>query len=188
MEPWEQYPLIWKTKSAFFTWLRGGLRKAVWQFYPPKIEFKNRQCTKPPDGYSGKAKSGANCALTGVWTGKSKLEVDHIVGEVSLKDWNDILPFIRHLCTNDENMQLVEKEAHKIKTHAERKSISFEDARFDKMIIAFNKLHINVMLQHLTNHPKYDLIEADVESGKKLTKKKCCELYRTLLKGDVNGS
>ena len=40
-QPWEEFPDIWKTKAAFFAWLRGGLRRAVWEKYPPKIKFKN---------------------------------------------------------------------------------------------------------------------------------------------------
>src|SRR5690554_3110739 len=127
-EPWELYPHIWKTKSSFFTWLRGCLRRAVWEKYPPKLEFKNEVCTPPPEGIITRAKTGAFCALTGEWEGKSKLEVDHIVGNASLKDWEDVLSFIQHLCAPKENMQLVKKEAHKIKSYAERKGISFEEA------------------------------------------------------------
>ena len=110
----------WKTKSAFFTWLRGGLRKAIWERYPLKIDFKNKSCSIPPSDYVGRAKSGALCSLTGEWTPKSYLEVDHIIGNVSLKDWNDLLPFIQHLCTTKDNMQLVSKEAHKTKSYAEK--------------------------------------------------------------------
>ena len=182
-EPWELYPHIWKTKSAFFSWMRGGLRRALWEKYPPKIEFKNKQCTPPPEGYAGKAKSGANCSLTGVWTGKSKLEVDHIVGEASLRDWDDVLSFIRHLCTNDENMQLVEKEAHKVKSYSERNGISFEEAQKRKMAIAFGKLPIDEMKNVLQNSEKYETIKEVVEGSKKLTKKRLCELYKEILNG-----
>lgn len=138
-EPWEAYPDVWATKAAFFAWMRGGLRKAIWQFYPPKIIYKKSQLTKPPEGYTGKAKSGAVCALTGVWTGNSKLQVDHVIGEASLRDWCDIEPFVRHLCTNNDNMQLVEIEAHKIKSYAERMGIPFEEAVIEKKIIALMK-------------------------------------------------
>lgn len=139
LEPWEEYPAIWKTKSAFFAWLRGGLRRAIWEKYPPKIQFKNAQCKPPPAGYTGKAKSGTECTLTGEWTAKSYLEVDHIEGHVSLKDWSDITTFIQHLCTNSANMQLVSKEAHKIKSYAERKGISFEEAVIEKKVIQIIK-------------------------------------------------
>ncbi len=138
-QPWEEFPDIWKTKSAFFAWLRGGLRRAIWEKYPPKIQFKNGKCTVPPVGYQGKAKSGTECSLTGVWTAKSYLEVDHIEGNASLKDWDDVTDFIQHLCTNTANMQLVTKEAHKIKSYAERQGISFEDAALEKKVIQIIK-------------------------------------------------
>lgn len=135
-EVWEQYPEIWKTKSEFFTWLRGALRREVWSKYPPKLVFKNKNCTKPPEEYKGKAKSGAYCSLTKNWVNKSNLEVDHIKGNVSLRDWEDLLPFVRHLCASEDNMQLVSKEAHKIKSYAEKQNISFEHAELEKYLIS----------------------------------------------------
>lgn len=137
--PWELYPKIWKTKSEFFVWLRGNLRRAVWETYPPKIQFKNENCLPPPSDYVGRARSGTRCALSGAWTSKSMLEVDHIVGNASLKDWDDLLSFVQHLCANSENLQLVSKEAHRIKSYAERQGISYEDAVIEKQAIAIVK-------------------------------------------------
>ena len=152
VEPWEAYPEVWKTKSSFFSWLRGGFRKAIWQFYPGKIIFKKSKLTKPPKEYKGKAKSGAVCALSGVWTGNSRLEVDHVKGEASLRDWDDIVPFIQHLCTTDDNMQLVDREVHRIKTYAERQGISFDDAMFEKKyILPFKKLNAEAQKKQLTD-------------------------------------
>lgn len=136
---WEEYPDIWPTKAAFFAWLRGALRRAVWEKYPVKMQFKNEQCGNPPPSYTGKGRSGANCALTGEWECKSKLEVDHIKGHVSLKDWEDVLGFIIHLCGTKDNFQLVTREAHKIKSYADRKGITFEEAVLEKKVIAFSK-------------------------------------------------
>ena len=133
--PWESHPDIWKTKSAFFVWLRGSLRRAVWEKYPPKLQLKNELCSPPPKGYSGRAKSGAGCALTGEWTAKSYLEVDHIKGNASLRDWDDVLGFIQHLCPDKSNLQLVSKEAHKIKSYAEKQGITFDEAVIEKKII-----------------------------------------------------
>ena len=138
-EPWKQSPDVWPTKSSFFTWLRGALRKSIWQFYPPKMQFKNEGCSKPPEDYKGRAKSGAYCELTGEWTGKSLLEVDHKIGNVKFTEWEDVLPFILHLCCDKDEMALVNKEAHKIKSYAERMGISFEDAVIQKEIISICK-------------------------------------------------
>lgn len=145
--PWEKYPHIWPTKSSFFTFLRGGLRRGLWEKYPPKLEFKNKACSKPPEGYTGRAKTGAYCALSGEWTGKSKLEVDHIKGNVSLQDWDDVLPFIIHLCSTEDNFQLVSKEAHKIKSYSERMGISYEEAVIKKEAIQICKMDEKKWLQ-----------------------------------------
>jgi hypothetical protein len=138
-EPWIEAPHIWKTQAAFFAFLRGALRRAVWEKWPLKLEFKNQFCEPPPPGYTGRAKSGNYCALTGKWVGKSAAEIDHIHGHVSLQTWEDVLPFIQHLCASKENMQYVEKEAHKIKSYAERMGLTFEEAVVIKQAIEICK-------------------------------------------------
>lgn len=135
-EPWVWYPDIWPTKSKFYTWLRGALRNAVWNKSPIKITFKNNACSKPPDDYTGRAKSGAYCALSGDWDGKSALQVDHIIGNISLNDEDDILDFLKHLIPPPNTLQLVTKEAHKIKSYAEKQGITFEEAWIQKQAIA----------------------------------------------------
>lgn len=138
--PWEDYPEVWPTKAMFFSWLRGALRRYAWAKHPIKFKFKNEVCGPPPKGYTGKARSGAYCALTGVWTGKSQLEVDHKEGHASLNDWDDIEGFVMHLVRfRKEDLQLVSKEAHKVKSYAERMGISFDEAVLEKKVIAFTK-------------------------------------------------
>lgn len=138
--PWEVAPHIWPTKSSFFSFLRGNLRRAVWEKWPLKIEFKNEVCKLPPAGYTGRAKTGTYCALSGNWIGKSAGEIDHIVGNASLRDWEDVLPFIQHLCTSKENMQFVSKAAHKIKSYADKQGISYKEAESTKKAIELIKL------------------------------------------------
>ena len=151
-DPWVSHPHIWKNKVAFFTFLRGALRAAVWNTYPAKIDFKNKHVSSPPPDYVGRAKSGANCALTGQWVNKSSLEVDHIQGNVSLQDWSDVLPFIQHLTCVSGNMQLVSKEAHKVKSHAERQGLTFAAAQADKFAIQQLKLPVAEQRKMLVSH------------------------------------
>lgn len=151
MEPWEEHPDVWPTKAKFFAWLRGCFRKAIWNRYPGKVKVKNARCGKPPEDYTGRAKSGAYCSLTGEWVGKSALEVDHIVGEVSLRDWGDVETFCRHLCASEDNLQLVSKEAHKIKSYAERMGLTFAEAELEKEVIKFKKLSTAEQKYCLTN-------------------------------------
>lgn len=139
-KPWEEYPELWPTEAAFWTYIRGALRRGLWEKSPIKLSYKNASCEKPPEGYTGRAKSGVNCALTGVWIGKSKLEVDHMEGHKSLLSWEDVLPFILHLVPPKGSLQLVDKEAHKIKSYSERMGISFELALVTKQAIAIQKV------------------------------------------------
>ena len=138
-EPWVDYPDIWPTKSKFFTYLRGALRGAVWNKSPVKITFKNRACSKPPEGYTGKAKSGAYCALSGEWTGKSALEIDHKSGNVPINDESEILNFIKHLVPPPDSLQCVTKAAHKVKSYSERTGKSFKEASAEKQAISLCK-------------------------------------------------
>jgi hypothetical protein len=138
-EPWLWYPEVWPTKSKFFTWLRGSLRNAVWNRSPIKIIFKNESCSAPPAGYEGRAKSGAYCSLSGVWEGKSKLEVDHIAGNVPINNEDEILEFLKHLIPAPNTLQLVTKEAHKVKSYAEKQGITYKQATAEKKAIEIIK-------------------------------------------------
>lgn len=139
-KPWEEYPELWKTEGQFWAYLRGCIRRGLWEKSPIKLDFKNKNCFPPPKGYNGRAKTGQYCALSGKWEGKSKLEVDHVEGNVSLSSWEDVLPFILHMIPPKGSMQLVTKEAHKIKSHQEKKGYeTFEEAAADKEAILICK-------------------------------------------------
>lgn len=139
-KPWEEYPELWKTESQFWTYLRGCIRRGIWEKSPIKLGFKNDNCTLPPKDYEGRAKSGQYCALSGIWEGKSKLEVDHCTGNVSLSSWEDLITFIQHMIPEKGTMQLVTKEAHKIKSHQEKQGFeTYEEAAADKEAILICK-------------------------------------------------
>lgn len=138
-KPWEEYPEIWKTEAEWWTYLRGALRRGLWEKSPIKLSYKNANCFPPPEGYIGRARSGNECALTGNWTGKSKLEVDHKDGHIPLLCWEDVMPFILHLVPPRGSLQLVDKEAHKVKSYSERMGISFEEALAAKTAIKLVK-------------------------------------------------
>ncbi len=135
----ELHPDIFPTEAKVWQKLRGDLRRGVWEKAPSKIAFKNANVSPPPEGYTGRAKSGTYCALSGEWTGKSKLEVDHIHGNMSLKEPSDVLYFLAHMLSSGDQLQLVSKEAHRIKSYAERMRIPFEEAKAEKEAIAIEK-------------------------------------------------
>lgn len=124
----KEHPDLFPTEAAFWTYLRGALRRSLWSKSPMKHKFKSSQTTPPPEEYTGRGRKGAVCALTGEWEMTSKLEVDHKIGNKSLRSEEDVLPFILHLLASGDELQLVTKEAHKVKSLAERRGITFEEA------------------------------------------------------------
>lgn len=47
--PWTQHPSIWKTKSSFFSWLRGGIRRSLWNKSPIKLEYIKKHRKRIPN-------------------------------------------------------------------------------------------------------------------------------------------
>ena len=149
-----KYPDLFPTESKFWTYLRGALRRSLWSKSPMKLKFKSSTSTPPPKDYTGRGKKGHICALTGEWVMTSKSEVDHKAGNVSLNCEDDIIPFIIHLLATDDELQVVEKEAHKIKSYAERYGMTFEQAVIEKRLIQLMKMPIKQITELLD---KYNL-------------------------------
>lgn len=152
-KPWE-YSDFWNNESEYLTWLRGQLRQ-IWSDYPVRVEFKEAQCVKvTPEmreryGLHRQTKKAAQCVFCENWFAKSKLEVDHKVGESSLKSVLEVVSYLDHLQCSTDNMQLACKPCHKIKTYAERYSLSFEDARLEKEVILWLKQPIKEQVELL---------------------------------------
>ena len=140
---WEIYPHIWATESAYMSWLRGGIRRYLWSKNPVKLEFIKQNRVKIPNpNPKGKVKEvwGGVCALTGNTYPIGDMEVDHISGNHSLKTIDDLVPFVKGIVmVTLEDLQLVSKEAHKIKSYAEKQGISFEEAKIEKEVIEIIK-------------------------------------------------
>lgn len=141
--PWENYPQVWKTKAAFMSFLRGGIRRALWNRSPIKIEFlkKYRQRIPNPSPRGNTPTVwGACCSLCRGLFPLKNIEVDHRVGQHSLKDLCDLQPFIEGIvCVSEGDLQLICKPCHKIKSMAEKQGISFEQAQAEKEAIALIK-------------------------------------------------
>lgn len=135
----KQYPEIFPTEASFWSYLRSAFRQGLWNKSRIKLQFKNTTTSPPPLGYTGKGRKGHYCALTGEWVPVSKSEVDHIKGNVSLRSEMDIVPFIIHMLATEDELCIVGKEAHRIKSYGERMGLSFEDARATKLAISLCK-------------------------------------------------
>ena len=127
---------VWKTESAYYTWLRGSIRRAMWSKNPVKLEFIKRNRIKIPNpNPKGRVKEvwGAVCALTGDIYPINEMEVDHKVGNHSLTTLDDLVGFIKAIAmVTLDDLQFVSKEAHKIKTFSERYGVDFDTARAEK--------------------------------------------------------
>lgn len=137
-EPWEKYPNIWKTSSAFFVYLRGSLRR-IWAVYPPKLEWKKAQMQKPPEGYTGRAKSMGECHYCHNLFAASHLEVDHVKQAGTCNSWETSHEFLKNLLNVDGNWVLACKPCHKIKSYSERTGKPFNEALAEKKAIEMMK-------------------------------------------------
>jgi hypothetical protein len=137
-EPWELYPTIWKTKAAFFTYLRGHLR-LLWSRYPAKLKWKQSKLVTPPLGYTGRAKKLGQCHYCGEWHAASMLEVDHVHAAGQCNSWETAQQFLRNLLDCNDNWVLADKVCHKIKSYSEAHDLTFEQARTAKTVIDLMK-------------------------------------------------
>ena len=140
-KPWEHPLSIWKTKSQYFVWLRGHLRN-IWKDYPLRTEWKKTQLRPVRDEerkrkvFHPSTKSVGTCYLCNNWFAGSKLEVDHKVKSNGCYDFDTAEEFLWHCAADDSsNWALVCKPCHKIKSHAEGRGITFEDAKAEKKAI-----------------------------------------------------
>jgi len=186
--PWEVYPDIWKTESAFMSWIRGGIRAGLWNKHPVKLEFIKKSRIKIPNTNPRSMKRfpevwATKCAITGEIIPLNKAEVDHKTGEHTLRNLDDIASFIKDIVlVTEDDLQIVSKDVHKIKTLAERKGITFEEAVIEKKVIAFAKLPAKEQTKILT-----DILGESIITSLN-TKVKRSEAYRKFLKGGNNVS
>lgn len=184
--PWEAYPDIWKTESAFMSWIRGGIRAGLWNKHPVKLEFLKKSRIKIPNTNPRSMKRfpevwATKCAITGEIIPLNKAEVDHKTGEHTLRNLDDIASFIKDIVlVTEDDLQIVSKDVHKIKTLAERKGITFEEAMIEKKVIAFGKLPVEEQKSFLTALYGNDRITFLSNKSKRL------EAYRNHLKEKAN--
>lgn len=145
MKPWEEHKHIWKTEAAFLSYVRGGIRRSLWNKSPIKLEFlkANRKRVKNPV-----AKNltrfptvwGGTCYQCGNDFALKDMEVDHLTGEHSLRKLEDLQSFVEGIvCVSNKDLGLICKPCHKIKTFAERSGMSHEAATIEKRAIAICK-------------------------------------------------
>ena len=162
--PWEAYPEIWPTESMFMSWVRGGIRAGLWNQHPVKLEFLKKNRIKVPNNNPRSMKRfpevwAAECAITGEVIPLTQAEVDHKTGNHSLRSIEDIASFIKNIVLiTDDDLQIVSKDVHKIKSYAEKEGITFEEAVIEKKVIAFGNTSTTEQKNILQNECGYDNI------------------------------
>jgi hypothetical protein len=137
--PWLTYPHIWKTKSAWLSWLRGGIRRSLWSKSPIKLEMIKKNRKKIPNPHpKGRVKEvwGLNCDICKKDFPTSYVDVDHKGDSHSLRDVSDLQSFIEGIVfVTEDDLQFACKGCHKIRNHSQKKNISFDDAAIEKLAI-----------------------------------------------------
>lgn len=143
---WEIYPGIWNTEAKYMSWIRGGIRRGLWNKHPIKLEFLNENTflvknTNPRSMKRFPEVKKCKCNLCGDILSPSLIEVDHRSGgNYSLKNSRDIGPFIRSVIeVVKEDLQAICKPCHKNKSYADKQGITYKEATAIKKAIAIIK-------------------------------------------------
>ena len=154
-QPWVEYPHIWKTESAFLSFIRGGIRRHLWSKNPIKLEFMKDKKIEIPNTNPKSMKrfptvKGGRCECCGELFKQTDLEVDHRTGEHSLKSLNDLQAFVEGIVlVRKEDLALLCKPCHKIKTYAERYGMTIAEAGPIKQAIEFEKKGVKKVVAFL---------------------------------------
>ena len=124
--PFQHYP-AWST-AKFFGFLRSGLREKF-NRYPVKYELLKSEAVDTPTGELFKTgkKMGQKktvkkykCNHCEEMFRANEVQVDHIIPAGSLQSFDDLQGFAERLFCGPENLQLVCKPCHVIKTKEDR--------------------------------------------------------------------
>lgn len=129
---------IWKTESKFLTWLRGGFRR-IWNKHPVKLNFKKSKRFRAINPKTGREAYFIKCEICTKAFRENLIDVDHKIPmpKLTMTNWQEFL--IRLLLVGSKDLQCVCKPCHKIKSHADRKGINFQQAKADKVAIKYTK-------------------------------------------------
>lgn len=162
--------------KAFFTWLRSGLRKLSRRW--PPIYQALALAKRPYEGESKRKKFMWQCAkCCGLFDSKA-VAVDHKKPAGTLLSLNDLPEFVSNLFCNVEDLQVLCKECHDIKTYIERYGGTESEAIIAKQGIAFSKLTSTEQIKSLQT-----LVgAANIDNSKTKTAAKRKAYYLEILK------
>lgn len=138
-------------EKQLVTMIRGAIRQA-WMKAPNKLA-KLEQERIPDMNPNTRTKWLFKCAICESDFKVTDIEVDHIKGNhtfTKLSEFHQYSESILNASVND--LQILCKTCHPIKTLSESRGISFEEARFEKDIIAFTKMKAKDQIKLLAKH------------------------------------
>jgi len=128
----------WKNSVAFFTYLRGCLRKA-WSTNPIKhnlIKKKRKQIANPNPNGKKETVFGFTCEMCNTDHVIANGQVDHKVAAGSLRKTSDIQGFVeRLLYVTEDDLRLICKGCNSALAYADKQGITYEEAIGIKLAI-----------------------------------------------------
>ena len=172
---------IWKTEAAFWAWVKGGIRKALWNRHAIKVGFvRDRRFKIPNPNPSSLAKEvwGGKCEICGKLFVVGQLQCDHRSEETAhLTKQEHLQECFEKLCiVVPDDLRWICKGCHGIHSYSQKMGISFEEAKLEKDVIAFSKRPVTEQKQILTQLGYSDMIISNA------TKRR--NAYREYLKGE----
>lgn len=142
---------VWKSESAFFSYIRGCVRLA-WMKNPvklKKLQSSKKLILNPNYGKPRNTRQhiyGATCEICKNDFPMKEVEVDHINGgNYSLRSIDDIQGFFESIVlVTDDDLRIVCKGCHGSLSYAAKEGISFERAVIMKQVIELVKTNKDV--------------------------------------------
>jgi hypothetical protein len=161
------------SEKKLCTDLRSAIR-SVWMTHNTKLSYLYEH-TIPDMNPATRTKWLVQCECCKEMFKLSDVEINHKVGEHSLKTLEDILPFAQSILgVSYDDIEILCKGCHSILTYSQRYDMGFDEAKKEKLVI--EKVNQTVAAQ------KKELLAAGFKAAETSNEKKRREAYRTLLK------
>ena len=132
---------VWKTRSAFFQWIKGILRRG-WSKSPVRLKHLKKRAMRVPNTNPRSMKrfpfvNAYKCEICQQVFKQNEVEVDHILEETaSLTSLDDVRSCVEKLLVvADSDLRILCKGCHRIVSLGQRLGVSFEEAKLEATII-----------------------------------------------------
>lgn len=109
------------TESAFWSFIRSALRQKSRWWKP--ISIAKQKAKRAYKGKNKRQKFEYKCAGCGNYFPDKEVNVDHIIPAGKLNCYEDLPEFVRKLFCEEDNLQVLCKKCHDIKTKQDKLNI-----------------------------------------------------------------